>query len=139
MQYNQDPDPNRMCLVSWNIGVYTVKQLLVLVLHRISLDVAFGSARESPALDDDDMFGGDALVGIAARVELPHSLKNLPLELLGVHGALLRRFNEQGGGRSTVSNHNALENEITTCRTDVVLDRPEMANPDKSLRIMTLG
>lgn len=91
MPHNQGPKPNRKCLVFRNSTVDAIKQLLVLVLDRLSSDIALGSgAWESTAVDDDDVFrGGDALVDIAARVELPRSPDDFLLEPLGIHGALL--------------------------------------------------
>ena len=137
----QDPDPNKKCLEFWSSGVDAIKQLLVLILDRSSPDVAFGSgARESATFDDDDVFGrGNALVDIAARVELRHSPNNFLLQLLAVHGALLRSLDKQGGGGSTVSDRNALGNEINTCSADAVIDRPEMTNSDERLQTTRLG
>ena len=134
MRKNQDPKPKRKCLVFWNSTVDVIEQLLVLVLNCLSSDVAFGGcAREGTALDDDDVFGGnDALVDIAARVELPRSPDDFLLELLGVHGALFRSLDEQSRGGSAVANDNALENKFATGGADVVLDRPELTN-DKRL------
>lgn len=112
MRYNQDPIPSRKCLVFWNSAIDAIKQLFVLVLNCLSADVALGGgARESPAFDDDDVFGGgDAFVHIAARVELPRPPNNFLLELLGVHGALLRGLDEQCRRRSAVANDDTLEN-----------------------------
>jgi len=134
MRHNQNPNPNRRCLVFWNSTVDAIKQLLVPVLNCLSSDIALGSgARESPALDDDNVFGGgDALVDIAARVELPRSPDDIFLELLGVHAARLRSLDEQGGGRSPVANDNTLEYKVATGGADVVLDRPKL-DDDKRL------
>ena len=75
---------------------------------------------------------------IAARVKLPSFPDDLLLELLGVHGALLGSLNKQGRRSSAVANNNTLENKVATGGTDVVFDRPELAN-DKRPRIMELG
>jgi len=130
MRPNQDPNPNRKCLVSWNSTVDAIKQLLVLVLNCLSSDVALGGgAGESTPFDDDDVFGGgDALVDIAAGVELSRSPDDLLLELLGIHGALLRSLDKQGRGRPAVPNDDALEDEFNTCGADVVLDRLGVAS-----------
>jgi len=140
MRQNQGQNPNRRCLVFWNKTVDSIEQFLVLVLNCLSPDVALGSgARESPALDDDNVFGGgDALVDIAARVELPRSPDDLFLEFLSVHGTLLRCLDEKSGGRSAVPNDNTLENKVTTGGADVVLDRPKL-DDDKRLRVIGLG
>ena len=84
-------DPNKKCLVFWDCTVYVIEQLLVLVLNRLSSNIALGSGtREVVTVDDDDVFrGGDALVDVAARVELPGSPDDFLLELLGVHVAIL--------------------------------------------------
>ena len=130
MRYNQDPDPNGKCLVFWDSAIDAIEQLLVLLFNCLSSDVSLGGgARESAALDDDDVFrGGNALVDIAAGVELPCSPNDLLLEFLGVHGASLRSLDEQGRGRSAVSNDNAFENKFATCSAEVVLDRPDVMN-----------
>ena len=114
----------------WNGVVDPVEQFHVLVLNRLSSDIALGiRTRERTALDDDDVFGrGDALVGIVTRVEFPRSPYDFLLELLRAHGTLLRSLDEQGGRTSEVSNHNALGNKFSTGSTDVVLDRPELVN-----------
>jgi len=121
-------------LVFRDSAVDAVKQLSVLVFNRLSSDVALGGgAGESTALDDDNVFcRGDALVDIAARVKLPRSPDDFLLELLSVHGTLLRGLDEQGRRRSAVANNDAFENEFTTSSADVVFDRPEWAN-DKHL------
>jgi len=121
-------------LVFRNGTVNVIEQLLVLVFNCLSSNIALGGgARESAALDDDNVFcGGDALVDIAARVKLPRSPDNFLLELLRVHGATFRGFNEQCRGRSAVANDNALENKFATGGADVVLYRPEWTN-DKRL------
>ena len=130
MRHNQDTNPNRECLVFWDSAEDAIEQLLVLVLNRLSSDIAFGGgARKGATVNNDDMFGGrDALVDIAARVELPRSPDDFLLELLGVHGALLRGLDEQSGGRSAVSYDDTLENEFATHSADIVLDRPEVTN-----------
>ena len=91
MRNNQDSNQNRKRLVFWNSAVDAIEQLLVLVFNCLPSDVALrGGARKSATFNDDDMFGGcDALVDIAARVELPRSPDDFLLELLSVHGALL--------------------------------------------------
>jgi len=134
MRHNREPNPNRKCLVFWNGAVDAIEQVLVLVLDCLSSDIALGGgARKSATVDDDDVFGGcDALVDIAARVELPRPPDDFLLELLSVHGTLLRSLDEQGGGRSAVSNDDTLENKFAAHSTDVVLDRPEVAS-DKQL------
>ena len=134
MRHSEDPSPNRKHLVFWNSTVDAVEQLLVLVLNRLSSDVPLGgSARESAALDDDDVFGGgNALVDIAAGVELPRSPNDILFELFGVHRAVFRGLDKQGRRRSAVSNDDAFENKFATCSADVVLDRPDRTN-DKRL------
>ena len=134
MGNNQDPKPERKRLVFWNNTVDAIEQLLVLVLNCLSSDVAFGGgAGKSAALNDDDVFGGsDALVDIAARVELPRSPDDFLLELLRVHGTIFRNLDKQSGGGSAVANDNALENKFATGGADIVLDRPELVN-DKRL------
>ena len=84
-------NPNGGRLVFWDGTVDAIKQLLVLILNRLSSYVTLGSGtRESAALNDDDVFGGgDALVDISARVELPRSPDDFLLELLGVHDTFL--------------------------------------------------
>ena len=142
MRHNQDPSasPKRKRLVFWNSTVDAVKQLLVLVLNCLSSDVALcSSAREGTTLHNDDIFGGgDALVDIAARVELPCSPDDLLLEPLSVHGARLRSLDEQSRTRSAVSYDDALENEFATRSAEVVLDRPDVTN-DERLRMTGLG
>ena len=63
-------------------------------------------------------------------MELPRSPDDFLLELLSVHGALLRSLDEQGGGRSAVSDHDTFENKFATGSTGVVLDRPEGTNDE---------
>ena len=108
----------------WSSTVDVIEQLLVLVLNRSSSHVSFGGrAREGVALDNDDVFGrGDALVDVVARVELFRPSNDLVLELLAVHGALLRNLDEQGRRRSTISNNDTFKNKFTACGADVVLD-----------------
>ena len=91
MRHNQDSYPNRKRLVLWNSAVDAIEQLLVLVLNGLSSDVALGGGtRKSATFNNNDVFGGcDALVDIAARVELPRPPDNFLLEFLGVHCALL--------------------------------------------------
>ena len=120
-------------LVLWDIAIDAVKQLLVLGLDCLSPNVALGgSAGKSATFDDNNMFrGSDLLVDIAATVELPRSPDDFLLELLGVHSALLRSLNEQGGRRAAVSNDNALENKFATGHADVVLDRPKLTDDER--------
>jgi hypothetical protein len=97
MRHNQEtkPDPNRKPLVFWNSAVDSIEQLLVLVFNCLSSDVALGGAGQRTALNDNDVFrGGNALVHIAARVEMLRFLDYFLLELLGVHGALVRDLDE---------------------------------------------
>ena len=132
---NQEANPNRKCLVFRSLStVNVIKQLFVLVLYCPSSDVALGGrARESAAFDHDDVFGGgDAFMDITARVELPRLPNDILLELLGVHGTLLRSLDEQGRRCSTVPNDDTLENKFTAHSTNVILDRPDMVN-DKRL------
>lgn len=121
-----------MRLVFWNSAVDAIEQLLVLVLNRLSSDVALGGgARESATFNNNDVFGGrDALVDIAAGVELPRPPDDFLLEFLSVHGALLRSLDEQRGGRSAVSDHDTLEKEFAARSTGVVLDRPEVTDDE---------
>ena len=132
MGHNQDWNPNRKRLVFWNSTVDAIEQLLVLVLNRLPSDVTLGGgARKSATFNNDDVFGGcDALVDIAARVELPRSPDDFLLEPLSVHGTLLRSLDEQGGGRSAVPDHDTLENKFATRSAGVVLDRPEVNNDE---------
>ena len=134
MRDNQGSNPNRKLLVFWNSAVDAIEQLLVLILNRLPSDIALGGgARKSAAFNNDNVFGGcDALMDISARVELPRPPDNFLLELLSVHGALLRSLDEQGGGRSAVSDHDTLENEFAARSAGVVLDRPGVTN-DKYL------
>jgi len=130
MRRNQDPKPKKRRSIFWNSAVDVIEQLLVLVLNCLSSDVALVSRpRERTAFDDNDVFDrGDALMSIATRVELARSPDDFLLELLRVHGTLLRRLNEQGRRGPAVANYNALENKFATGSTDVVLNRPELAN-----------
>jgi len=120
--------------IFWNSAVDPIEQLLVLVLScSSSNDALDNGARESTTLDDDDVFGGcDPLVHKATGVEFPRSPHDFLLELLRVHRTLLRSLNEQRRRRSADTNHNAPKNKFATGSTDVVLDRPELAN-DKRL------
>jgi len=133
-RHNRDPKPKKRHSIFGNSTVDAIEQSLVLVFNCLSSDVALGSGpRECTALDDDDVFGGrDALVDKATRMELPRSPHNFLLELLRIHGAPLRSLNEQCRRRSTVANHNTLENKLAAGSTNVVLNRPELAN-DKRL------
>ena len=116
-------------------GIYAIKQLLVLVLNRLPSDVALGSGpREGAALDNDDVFGGrNALMDIVAVVELSHSPDDLLFELLDAHRAFLRHLDKQGRTDSAFSDDYALRNELPTCGTNAVLDRPEVTNSNKRL------
>lgn len=129
----------KSCLVFWDGTIDAIEQLLELVLNCLSSNVALGSGTgECATFDDDDVFRGcDALMHIAASMELGRSLDDFLLELLSVHGALLRSFDEQGGRRSAVSNDNALKNEFTTGSAEIVLDRPKLVNY-KRLWVMRL-
>jgi len=132
------------CLVLWYCTVDAIEQLLELSLDCLPSNVALrSSARESPTFDDDDVFRGrDAFVDVAANVELLGSLDDLLLELLVIHRALFRTFDEQGGRRSAVANDGTLENKITTGSADVVLNRlgitPETALALDPIVIATL-
>lgn len=92
MRYKQEmkPNLNRRRLVLWNSTVDAIEQLLELGLDCLPSNVALGSsARESATFDDDDVFcRGNALVDIAANVELLGSPDDFLLELLGVQLAL---------------------------------------------------
>lgn len=135
------PNPNRSCLVFWNGTVHSIEQLLVLVLNRLSSNVAFGGGTwESATFDNDDVFRGcDALVDIATRMKLPRSPDNFLLELLVLHCAFFRSLDEQSGRRSPVANDNALENEFTAGGAEVVLDRSELVNDKRLLMMWTLS
>ena len=137
MRCNQDLRPEKRRSIFENSAVDTVEQFLVLVLNCLSSDVALGSRpRECTTLDDNDMCGrGDPLVDKVTGAEFTRSPYDLLLELLWVHGTLLRSLDEQGRRRSVVANHNALEDEFATGSTDIVLKRPESANHER-LRIM---
>jgi len=137
IRHNQDPKPKKRHSVFWDSTVDAIEQFLILVLNCPPSYVALGGcARERTMLDDDDVFGGsDLFVDKATRVELPRSPYDLLLELLRVHRTLLQSLDEQGRRRSAAADHNALENKFTTGSTDVVLDRPELAN-DKHLRMV---
>ena len=81
------------------------------------------------------MFGGhDALMDEMARVELFRPSDDL-LELLAVRGALLRSLDEQSRRGSTISNNDTLKNKLTTCSTDIVLDRSGVVD-DQCLRML---
>ena len=80
---------------------------------------------------NDDMFGGcGVLMDETARVELFCPSDDL-LELLTVRGALLRGLNEQSRRGSTISNNDTLENKLTTCSMDIVLDQSGVVNDQR--------
>ena len=92
MRHNQEPDPNRKCLMLRSPSVVAaIKQLLILVLGCPSPDFAlWSSVKESTVLDDNGMSGGgDTLVYVAAKMERNHPHGSTLLELLCIHGTLL--------------------------------------------------